>query len=71
MLTHILVAQIENKEAGISAFVLASLASVVSLRGIVLMPVDEQIESRKCFDVLEVSRRTKLHMTLSIESGGN
>lgn len=69
--TYILAAQVENKETGISAFVLPSLTSDVSLGGVVLMSIDEQMESCKCFDVLEVFWWMELHVTVSIESGGN
>lgn len=69
--THIPVAQVENKEVAISAFVLASLTSVVGLWAIVSMAIEKQFNHRKCFYVFEVSRRTKLHVTFSVENSGN
>lgn len=68
--THILVAQVENKEVGIFVFTLAPLSSAVSLGGIFLMKIEKQINSCKRFYVFKVSWRTKLNVTLSIESGG-
>lgn len=68
--THILVAQVENKMVGIFVFVLASLSSAVSLQRIALMKIEKQINSGKCFHVFKVSWGMKLNMTFSIESGG-
>ena len=47
--THILVAQIENKVTGIFVLALASLSPVVSLGIIVFMRTEKQIDSCKRF----------------------
>lgn len=69
MHAHILAAQVENEQVGISVFILVSFSSHIRLSRDFVMPIEEKIDSCKRFNVLKVSWRVKLNVTLSIESG--
>lgn len=69
MHAHILAAQVENEQVGISVFILVSFSSHIRLSRDFVMPIEEKIDSCKRFNVLKVSWRVKLNVALSIESG--
>lgn len=67
--THVLVAQVENKQVGV--LIVALLSSPVSPGGMGLMAIQKKIDSCERFYVFKVLRWMKLNMILSIERSGN